>query len=98
MKRRQFLAGSTLGTATLLARPALAQASPELKWRLTSSFPNTFDIVQESAKVFASAVAAATDGRFQIAVFASGEIKPGLQALEAVQSGEIEIALSGSTT
>ena len=42
--------------------------------------------------MFAAAVAAATDGRFQIEVFASGEIKPGLQALEAVQSGEVEIA------
>ena len=35
MKRRQFLAASTLGAAAAaLARPALAQASPELKWRL----------------------------------------------------------------
>ena len=93
MKRRQFLAGFDARWRPLaLARPALAQASPELKWRLTSSFPNTFDIIQESAKVFASAVAAATDGRFQIEVFASGEIKPGLQALEAVQKGEIEMA------
>ncbi|MBV9138215.1 MAG: TRAP transporter substrate-binding protein [Hyphomicrobiales bacterium] len=93
MKRRQFLAASTLGaSAFALASPVLAQTSPELKWRLTSSFPNSFDIVQETAKVFATAVASATDGRFQIEVFASGEIKPGLQALEAVQSGEIEAA------
>jgi TRAP-type mannitol/chloroaromatic compound transport system substrate-binding protein len=48
--------------------------------------------MQETAKVFASAVGAATDGRFQIDVFASGEIKSGLQALEAVQGGEVEIA------
>jgi TRAP-type mannitol/chloroaromatic compound transport system substrate-binding protein len=93
MKRRQFLAASTVGaTAYALATPALAQASLELKWRLTSSFPSSFDIMQETAKVFAAAVGAGTDGRFQIEVFASGEIKSGLQALEAVQSGEVEIA------
>jgi TRAP-type mannitol/chloroaromatic compound transport system substrate-binding protein len=93
MKRRQFLAAATLGATTVgLPAPALAQAVPELKWRLTSSFPKSFDIVQETAKVFASAVAAATDGRFQIEVFASGEIKPGLQALETVQHGEVEMA------
>src|SRR5260370_24730775 len=93
MKRRQFLAAATLGAATSgLAAAAVAQTAPELKWRLTSSFPKSFDIVQEAAKVFASAVAAATDGRFQIDVFASGEIKPGLQALDAVKGGEVEMA------
>ncbi|SDR49275.1 TRAP-type mannitol/chloroaromatic compound transport system, substrate-binding protein [Rhizobiales bacterium GAS113] len=93
MKRRQFLTAATLGAATSgLAAPAVAQAAPELKWRLTSSFPKSFDIVQEAAKVFASAAAAATDGRFQIDVFASGEIKPGLQALDAVKGGEVEMA------
>ncbi|MFI5011337.1 MAG: TRAP transporter substrate-binding protein [Hyphomicrobiales bacterium] len=93
MKRRQFLAAATLGaTASGLATPALAENAPELKWRLTSSFPKAFDIMQETIKVFASAVAGATDGRFQIDVFASGEIKSGLQALEAVQNGEVEMA------
>ena len=93
IKRRHFLAAATFGAAAGgLSRPALAQAAPELKWRLTSSFPRTFDIVQESARVFASAVAAATDGRFKIDVFPSGDKVPGLQALEATQKGDVEMA------
>jgi TRAP-type mannitol/chloroaromatic compound transport system substrate-binding protein len=93
IKRRQFLAAATLGATTAgLSAPALAQGAPQLKWRLTSSFPKSFDIIQETAKVFASAVAAATDGHFQIEVFASGDIKPGLQALDAAKSGEVEMA------
>ena len=93
MKRRQFLAATALGAASAgLSAPALAQSAPDLKWRLTSSFPKTFDLVQESAKVFASAVAAATDGHFQIDVFPSGDITPGLQALEKTQNGEVEMA------
>jgi TRAP-type mannitol/chloroaromatic compound transport system substrate-binding protein len=93
MKRRQFLAAAALGAGAVnISKPAIAETSPQLKWRLTSTFPKTFDIIQETAKVFSEAVLAATDGHFQIEVFASGDIKPGLQALEAVQSGEVEIA------
>jgi len=98
IKRRHFLAAATLGATTAgLSAPAAAQTAPELKWRLTSSFPKSFDIVQESAKVFASAVAAATEGRFQIEVFPSGDIAPGLQALEAAQKGEVEMAHTALT-
>jgi TRAP-type mannitol/chloroaromatic compound transport system substrate-binding protein len=40
MKRRTFLKGSAVvGATTLVAAPAIAQGSPEIKWRLTSSFP-----------------------------------------------------------
>jgi TRAP-type mannitol/chloroaromatic compound transport system substrate-binding protein len=92
MKRRQFLTATALGATAGLAAPALAQTAPELKWRLTSSFPKSFDLIQESTKVFASAVAAATDGRFEISVFPSGDITPGLQALEATQKGDVEMA------
>jgi TRAP-type mannitol/chloroaromatic compound transport system substrate-binding protein len=93
MKRRQLLAAATLGAGVMsLARPALAQSAPQLKWRLTSTYPKSFDIIQNTAKVFASAVAAATDGRFVIDVFASGEIAPGLKALDVVTSGEVEMA------
>ncbi|MGN6462479.1 MAG: twin-arginine translocation signal domain-containing protein, partial [Pseudolabrys sp.] len=44
MKRRQFLgaAGAGLAAATI-AKPAIAQSSPEVKWRLTSSFPKSLD-------------------------------------------------------
>jgi TRAP-type mannitol/chloroaromatic compound transport system substrate-binding protein len=93
IRRRQFLAAATLGATTAgLSAPTFAETAPELKWRLTSSFPKAFDLVQEAAKVFSSAVAAATDGRFSIEVFPSGDIKPGLQALEAAQNGEVEMA------
>ena len=91
MKRRQFL--TTAGTglaATAIASPAIAQTMPETRWRLTSSFPKSLDTIYGAAEVFAKAVAEATDNKFQIQVFAAGEIVPGLQVLDAVQNGTVQ--------
>ena len=97
MKRRQFLSAAGAGlAATALAKPAIAQSSPALKWRLTSSYPKSLDTLYGGAEVFAKAVAEATDNKFQIRVFAGGEIVPGLQALDAVQSGSVEMCHTAS--
>src|SRR5665811_1553784 len=97
MKRRQFLsaAGAGLAVATI-AKPAIAQSSPEVKWRLTSSFPKSLDTLYGAAEVFAKAVAEASGNKFQIQCFAAGEIVPGLQAADAVGNGTVEMAHTAS--
>jgi TRAP-type mannitol/chloroaromatic compound transport system substrate-binding protein len=93
MKRRQFLTGAALaGAASTIAAPAIAQSMPEVKWRLTSSFPKQLDTIFGTAQTFARYMSDATDGKFQIQTFAAGEIVPGLQALDAVTSGTVECA------
>ena len=48
MQRRKFLRTAGVGAAaTTVAGPALAQGSPEVKWRLTSSFPKSLDTLWE---------------------------------------------------
>jgi len=97
MKRRQFLQAAGLAAAaTAVAKPAIAQSMPELKWRLTSSFPKSLDTIYGAAEVFAKAVAEATDNKFQIQVFAAGEIVPGLAAADAVQNGTVEMCHTAS--
>jgi TRAP-type mannitol/chloroaromatic compound transport system substrate-binding protein len=97
MKRRQFLKAATAGLATTaIAAPAIAQSSPEIKWRMTSSFPKSLDTIFGASEVFAKAVAEATDNRFQIQVFAAGEIVPGLQAADAVTNGTVEMCHTAS--
>jgi len=92
MKRRQVLTTAGAGAAAAaLASPAIAQSSPETKWRLTSSFPKSLDTIYGASEVFAKAVAEATDNKFQISVFAAGEIVPGLQAADAVTNGTVEM-------
>lgn len=97
MKRRDFIKTAAMGaTATAVASPAIAQAMPELKWRLTSSFPKSLDTIYGACEVFAKAVAEATDNKFQIQTFASGEIVPGLQAADAVSNGTVEMCHTAS--
>jgi TRAP-type mannitol/chloroaromatic compound transport system substrate-binding protein len=97
MKRREFLKASSLGlAASAIAAPAIAQSMPEVKWRLTSSFPKSLDTIYGAAEIFSKAVAEATDNKFQIQVFAAGEIVPGLQAADAVSSGTVEMCHTAS--
>ena len=79
MDRRSFIkkagfAGAGAAAATTLAAPAIAQSSPKITWRLTSSFPKSLDTIYGGAEVFAKMVSEATDGNFQIQVFAAGEM------------------------
>ena len=98
MQRRQFLkngllkSGTVIAAATALAAPAIAQSNPEIKWRLTSSFPKSLDTIFGTAQILCKYIAEATDNRFQIQPFAAGELVPGLQALDAVTSGSVECA------
>src|SRR6478735_12174671 len=97
MKRREFLRAAGVGVAAAaVAKPAIAQSMPELKWRCTSSFPKSLDTIYGAAEVFAKAVAEATDNKFQIQVFAAGEIVPGLAAADAVQNGTVEMCHTAS--
>src|SRR6202022_2202982 len=93
MKRRDFLKVSATGAAVAaVASPAIAQSSPEIKWRMTSSFPKSLDTIYGGAAEFSKYVAEMTDNKFQIQVFAAGEIVPGLQALDATSNGTIEMS------
>ena len=75
MKRRSFLknAGAAGLAAATVAAPAVA-AEPQIKWRLASSFPKSLDTIFGAAETLANRVSQLTEGRFQIRVFAGGEI------------------------
>jgi TRAP-type mannitol/chloroaromatic compound transport system substrate-binding protein len=92
MKRRLFLKAAGVGAAaTTIAAPAIAQSMPEVRWRLASSFPKSLDTLYGASEMISKRVAAATDNKFQIRPFAAGEIVPGLQVLDAVQAGTVEL-------
>ena len=57
--RRKFIGKAALATAGAAAtaasafpKPAIAQGMPELKWRMTSSFPKSLDTIYGAGEVF----------------------------------------------
>jgi TRAP-type mannitol/chloroaromatic compound transport system substrate-binding protein len=92
MKRRAFLQAATIGAAAgAVAKPAIAQSNPEIRWRLTSAFPKSLDTLFGGGETFAKLVAEATDGKFIIQTFAPGEIVGAPQALDAIGGGTVEM-------
>ena len=96
MKRRKFITGAATGAAaSALAAPAIAQ-TPTVRWRITTSWPKSLDTIYGSVELMAKRVMAITEGKFEIRVFAAGEIVPGLQVLDAVQNRTVEAGHSYS--
>ena len=92
MERRSFLKHTAAGaSAATLAAPAVAQNLPAVSWRLASSFPKTLDAIFGACDKFSKRVAELTNGKFVIRNFAAGEIVPGLQVMDAVQAGTVEM-------
>jgi len=95
MRRRAFLTTGGIGLAgAALAAPAIAQSQPETNWRMASSFPKSLDTLFGGAEYLAKRVAEATDNKFQIRVFAGGEVVPAFQVLDAVQNNTVEMGHS----
>jgi TRAP-type mannitol/chloroaromatic compound transport system substrate-binding protein len=94
VRRREFLraGAATALAAPALAAPAIAQSAPEIKWRLTSSFPKTVETMYATAQIVSRYIAEATDNKFLIQPYQAGELAPSRQALDAVSSGSVECA------
>ena len=97
MHRRQFLKRAGAGVAgAAVAAPALAQSQPQIRWRMASSFPKSLDALFGTAEQIATRVSRLTEGRFEIRVFAAGEIVPPLAVLDAVQNATVECGQTAS--
>src|SRR5262249_22338279 len=97
MQRRKFLKSAGVGVAagaTMVPSLSQAQAAglPEVKWRLASSFPKSLDTIYGAAEQMSKRVAAATGGKFQIQVFAAGEVVPAFGVVDAVQNNTVQAA------
>jgi TRAP-type mannitol/chloroaromatic compound transport system substrate-binding protein len=98
-RRDLIKVGAASGAGLLasgLAAPAIAQSSPTVKWRMTASWPKSLDTLYGGCDFLAKRVAELSDNKFQIQVFAAGEIVPGLAAFDAVQNGTVECAHTSS--
>jgi TRAP-type mannitol/chloroaromatic compound transport system substrate-binding protein len=90
MNRRDLLKGASVGLAAGAISAAHAEDLPTVRWRLTSSFPKSLDTIFGGGQRLADRVLQLSGGKFDIRVYAAGEIVPGLQVLDAVQQGTVE--------
>jgi TRAP-type mannitol/chloroaromatic compound transport system substrate-binding protein len=98
IRRRKFFAAAATagaGAALTVAAPAV-HAQATVRWRMTSSFPKSLDTIYGASEVLVDRVAKLSENKFQIRLFAAGEIVPGLQAADAVQAGTVECCHTAS--
>lgn len=100
--RRKFLSASVKSAAAFgglaaVSSPAIAQSSdPLIRWRCVSSFPKSLTVLFGCSEVMAKTVAEITDNKFQIQVFAAGEVVPGQQAFDAVVNNTVQMCHTAS--
>ncbi len=91
MKRREFIKKAAVGVAASSTfGPVFAQTQKRIRWRMATSWPKSLDTIYGGAITVAERVRAMTDGKFDIRVYAGGEIVPGLKVVDAVQQGTVE--------
>ena len=87
--------GSDDSSDTLDGAPAV-QTGQRVTWRCASSFPRGLDAIYGSAERIGEITSALTGGRFQIRAYPAGELVPGLQVMDAVQQGTVQVGQSTS--
>lgn len=101
MKRRAAL--GLISASTLVAacnQDTMSSAggddSPEVNWRLITSWPKNFPGLGAAPEKMAKMVSAMTKGKFNIKVYGAGEIAPALGVFDNVSSGAAHMGHSGA--
>jgi TRAP-type mannitol/chloroaromatic compound transport system substrate-binding protein len=91
--RRRFLAGAggavVAMTAAVIDAPAVI-AQPKVKWRMSTAWPPSLKVLQGSAQRLGKLVEEMSGGRFQIEVFAGGQIMKDFECFDGTSKGTIE--------
>ena len=110
MDRREFLtksgAAAGLGLAGATGLDTVVKAGggehtrlsdlPDLEWDMPTSWPAALDTIYGGAVVFAEEVGRLTGGKFVITPAPSGELVPGTEVLQNVESGAYPIGHTAS--
>ena len=94
MKRRNLLkgaVGTTAIAATAAAFPKPALSQNKRKWRMITTWPRNLPGLGTGAQYFADQVTKCSGGRLSIKLFASGEVVPAFESIDAVGSGTVEM-------
>jgi len=70
---------------------AAIDTSKSYRWKMVTTWPPGFPVLQEGAERFANNIKAMSNGRLEIKVYAGGELIPALQTFDAVSQGTVEM-------
>lgn len=106
IRRREFVKKAVAGAAAAALPSACGgpaesggpavQARPRVQWRLASSFPRGLDTIYGATETLASRLEAISGGYFRIRPYPAGELVPGLQVMDAVQQGTVQVGHTAS--
>ena len=91
--------GASLISACTIRKEEKAHTSlalPKIKWRMATSWPYSLNTIYGGAETISESVTKLSGGNFEIQPYAGGEIVPGLEVLDAVQSGSVECGHTAS--
>ena len=69
---------------------------PEITWEVATSWPLSLDTIFGGAEIFAARISAITGGKFNIIPRAAGELAGGLEVLNVVEQGSVQIGHTAS--
>ncbi len=102
MKRRDLLKQGAVLTGAVVASKVASSTSKvyasekKYRWRMVTSWPPGFPILQTGVERFAKRVGELTQGRLTIQVYAGGELVPPLGVFDAVSSGSVQCGHSAA--
>ncbi len=73
------------------ASSSSAEPQQQFRWKMVTTWPPGFPVLQEGAERFAENIKTMSNGRLDIKVYAGGELIPPLQTFDAVSQGTVEM-------
>ena len=94
--RRSLIRSVALAATGGVAAPSIARAQAKRRWRCVTSWAKNLPGPGISAARLAKRITVMSQGELTIDVFAAGEIVPGLNVLDAVSNGTVEMGHSAA--
>ncbi len=79
------------GSENQVGSSAAKDSGKIYNWKMVTTWPPGFPVLQEGAERFAEHVRTMSDGQLNIEVYAGGELIPALQTFDAVSQGTVEM-------
>ena len=94
MQRREFIGKLGAGSLALgsgLAVSTQAQAKPEYKWKMVTTWPKNFPGLGTAANKLGELIGQMSGGRIQVKVYGARELVPPFEVFDAVSRGTAEM-------